>query len=114
MSPTEMGDGVWRVGLTNLNPRKMMPTTIEIDKPLVAALRTSEALPNTHEHGSGNLHILYGDHYHPVGYLVEKVAVDDPWDSLDPRFFITTSHAEALRLLATAVRELPAREARTT
>jgi hypothetical protein len=85
----------------------MMSTTIEIEKPLVAALRMSEALPNTHDHGPGNLHILYGDHYRPVGYLVEKVAVDDPWDSLEPRSFITTSHAEAMRLLALQPSELP-------
>ena len=87
-----------------------MQTAIEITKPLVAALRMSEALPNTQEIGSGNLHILYGEHYRPVGYLVEKLTVEDAWESLDPRFFITTSHAEANQLLATPFRELPARE----
>lgn len=69
----------------------------------------SEALPNTHENGLGNLHILYGESYRPVGYLVEKVAVDDPWDSLDPRTFITTSHPEAMELLRAKFRELPPR-----
>ncbi|MEZ5274844.1 MAG: hypothetical protein R3F07_00525 [Opitutaceae bacterium] len=88
-----------------------MPATIEMDKSLVPALRMSEALPNTHDQGSGNLHILYGDHYHPIGYLVEKIGVDDPWDSLDPRFFLTTSHAEAIRLLGTAFKDLPRAEA---
>lgn len=88
---------------------KLMHTAIEIDKPLVAALRMSEALPNTHEHGMGNLHVLYGDSYRPVGYLVEKVAVDDPWDSLDPRTFITTSHPEAMELLGAKFSELPPR-----
>ncbi|MBE2212380.1 MAG: hypothetical protein IAE82_00805 [Opitutaceae bacterium] len=87
-----------------------MHTPIEITKPLVAALRMSEALPNTQEMGSGNLRLLYGEHYTPVGYLVEKHTVDDAWESLDPRFFITTSHAEAMRLLATPFRELPVRE----
>lgn len=88
-----------------------MHTAIEIEKTLVAALRMSEALPNTNDQGQGSLHVLYGEHYHPVGYLVEKIAADNPWDSLDPRFFLTTSHAEALRLLATATTELPRREA---
>lgn len=88
-----------------------MHTPTEITKPLVAALRMSEALPNTQEIGSGTLHLLYGEHYSPVGYLVEKHTVDDAWESLDPRFFITTSHAEAMHLLATPFRELPAREA---
>ncbi len=88
----------------------LMHTTIEIEKPLVAALRMSEALPNTHQHGSGNLHVLYGDNFRPVGYLVEKVGVDDPWDSLDPRFFLTTSHPEAMRLLGATFSELPGRE----
>ena len=87
-----------------------MHTTIEIEKPLVAALRMSEALPSTHDQGAGNLHVLYGEHYRPVGYLVEKIEVDDPWASLDPRYFITTSLAEALRLLATVTAALPARE----
>lgn len=87
-----------------------MHTPIEITKPLVAALRKSEALPNTQDIGPGNLHVLYGEHYSPVGYLVEKSTVEDAWESLDPRFFITTSHAEAMRMLATPFRELPARE----
>jgi hypothetical protein len=87
-----------------------MSATIEMDKSLVAALRMSEALPNTHDLGTGNLHILYGDHYHPVGYLVEKIALDDPWDSLDPRFFVTTSHGEAIRLLGTSLKDLPKAE----
>lgn len=87
-----------------------MQTAIEIDKPLVAALRMSEALPNTHEQGVGKLHVLYGEHYRPVGYLVEKTALEDSWESLDPRYFITTSHAEAMQLLATPFAELPARE----
>ena len=87
-----------------------MHSTIEINRPLVAALRMSEALPNTHEHGAGNLHVLYGDQYRPVGYLVEKIANDDAWESLDPRFFITTSHSEAMNLLATPFAELRSRE----
>lgn len=88
-----------------------MHPTLEIQRPLVAALRMSEALPNTHENGAGNLHVLYADQYRPIGYLVEKISNDDAWESLDPRFFITTSHAEAMRLLALPFAELPAREA---
>ena len=87
-----------------------MQKAIEIDKPLVAALRISEALPNTHEEGSGKLHLLYAEQYRPIGYLVEKVAVENPWDSLDPRYFITTSHPEAIRLLTIPYGELSARE----
>lgn len=87
-----------------------MHSAIEIDKPLVAALRKSEALPNTHEEGSGKIHVLYADGFRPVGYLVEKLCPEDHWESMDPRFFITTSHGEALRLLATAFADLPARE----
>jgi hypothetical protein len=86
---------------------------MEITKPLVAALRMSEALPNTQDSGAGNLHLLYGEHYTPVGYMVEKHTVDDARESLEPRFFITTSHAEAMQLLATPFRELPSREAMT-
>ena len=89
---------------------KVMHKAIEIDKPLVTALRMSEALPNTHEEGSGKMHVLYGEHYRPVGYLVEKVAVENPWDSLDPRFFITTSHTEAIHLLTVSYGELSAPE----
>ncbi|BET65194.1 hypothetical protein ASA1KI_01120 [Opitutales bacterium ASA1] len=88
-----------------------MHTAIEIQKPLVAALRASAALPNTQDHGTGTLHVLYGEHYVPVGYLVEKVNRADSWEALDPRFFITTSHGEAMRLLALDPAELPAREA---
>jgi hypothetical protein len=84
-----------------------MQKTIEISKPLVAALRMSEALPETQEVGSGNLHLLYGDHFRPVGYMVEKICVDDAWESNDPRFFITTSHAEAVKLLGVSFKELP-------
>jgi hypothetical protein len=87
-----------------------MHSTIEINRPLVAALRMSEALPNTHENGAGTLRILYGDQYRPVGYLVEKSTTEDAWESLDPRFFITTSHAEAMRLLSVPFAELPSRE----
>lgn len=87
-----------------------MHTAIEINKPLVDALRMSEALPNTQSHGTGNLHLLYGEHYRPVGYLVEKVNPADHWESLDPRFFLTTSHEEAIKLLTMAPSELPARE----
>ena len=86
-----------------------MHTAIEIYRPLVAALRMSEALPNTEENG-GTLHVLYGDQYRPVGYLVEKTAMDDNWESQDPRFFVTDSHPEALRLLNLPFAELPARE----
>jgi hypothetical protein len=84
-----------------------MQTAIEINKPLVAALRTSDALPNTQDHGSGNLHVLYAEHYRPVGYLVEKIATDDPWEGLEPRYFITTSHAEAVRLISVPLSEIP-------
>lgn len=87
-----------------------MHTPIEITKPLVAALRMSEALPNTQELGSGILRVLYGEHYTPAGYLVEKRTTEDAWETLDPRFFITTSHAEAMRLLGLPFHELPARE----
>lgn len=95
----------------NPQPKEVMHNAIEISKPLVAALRMSEALPETHDDGSGHLHVLYGEHYRPVGYLVEKIAVDDAWESTEPRFFITTSHSEAVNLLHTLYKELPAREA---
>lgn len=88
-----------------------MHPAIEIDKPLVAALRKSEALPNTHNEGSGKMYLLYADGFHPVGYMVEKLCPEDAWESMDPRFFITSSHGDALRLLATPFAELPAREA---
>ena len=87
-----------------------MHTAIEINKPLVAALRMSEALPNIPDVGNGSLHVLYAEQYQPIGYPVEKNAHDDAWESLEPRFFITTSHAEALHLLAVPFVELPARE----
>ena len=67
-------------------------------------------MPGTHGQGPGGPHVLYGEHYRPIGYLVEKIAVDNPWDSLEPRFFLTTSHAEAMRLLATTLNDLPRRE----
>ena len=86
-----------------------MHTAIEIYRPLVAALRMSEALPNTEDAG-GTLHVLYGEQYRPIGYLVEKINLEDNWESQDPRFFITDSHAEALRLLTLPLAELPARE----
>lgn len=90
-----------------------MQTAIEINKPLVAALRMSEALPDTQDHGVGKLHVLYGEHYRPVGYLVEKMALEDSWESFDPRFFITTSHVDAVQLLGTPFAELPVREVST-
>jgi hypothetical protein len=80
---------------------------IEIERPLVPALRMSDALPNTAEHGQGDLHILYGERDRPVGYLVRKSCVEDAWESLDPRFYITTSHSVAIRLLGTPFAELP-------
>ena len=42
--------------------------------------------------------------------LVGKVSVRDAWESPDPRFFITPSHAEAAHNLAISYAELPARE----
>jgi hypothetical protein len=88
----------------------IMTAVIEMDRTLMTALRMSEALPGTEGTGSGDLHILYNESLRPVGYLVEKRCVDDAWESLEPRCFITTSHAEALRLLAAPFRELPVRE----
>lgn len=73
----------------------------------------SEALPNTQGEGTGRLHILYGDGFKPVGYMVEKICVTDAWESMDPRYFITTSHAEALRMLSLEFEELPARQTAT-
>lgn len=87
-----------------------MTPVIEMDKTLTKALRMSEALPGTEATGSGDLHILYNENQRPVGYLVEKRCLDDAWESLEPRCFITTSHAEAMRLLTLPFRELPARE----
>src|SRR5690606_11484056 len=92
-----------------ISPRNIMPKTIEMDKTLVAALRMSAALPGTQRYGSGHLRVLYGDQQTPVGYLVEKIAVDDQWEANDPRFFITSDHATALELLGTPYRKLPAR-----
>ncbi|MFH1496443.1 MAG: hypothetical protein ABII82_01335 [Verrucomicrobiota bacterium] len=90
-----------------------MPKTakniIELDKTLVNAMRMSAALPGTQHHGSGHLHVLYAEDQTPIGYLVEKVAVDDQWEANDPRFFVTTDHAAALGLLGTPYRKLPAR-----
>jgi hypothetical protein len=88
----------------------VMHTTIEISKPLVGALRMSEPLPNIEEGGNGALRLLYAEQDRPIGYLVEKNARDDAWESLEPRFFITTSHHEALQLLAIPFAEQPARE----
>jgi hypothetical protein len=90
-----------------------MHTAIEIYRPLVAALRMSEALPNTEASG-GTLHVLYGEQYRPIGYLVEKTNLDDNWESQDPRFFLTDSHAEAVRLLSVPFAELPVREVAAT
>lgn len=87
-----------------------MHTIIEIGSPLVPALRLSGALPNTGDHGAGKLHLLLDATNHPVGYMVEKIALEDAWESLDPRFFLTTSHREALQYLAVPYSELPARE----
>jgi len=87
-----------------------MHTAIEIYRPLVAALRMSESLPNTEDGGKGTLHVLYGEHYCPVGYLVEKTTLDDNWEGQDPRFFVTVSHGEAMQLLNLPFAELPARE----
>jgi hypothetical protein len=87
-----------------------MHTAIEINKPLVAALRMSEPLPNIQDVGTGTLRLLYAEQYRPIGYMIEKIARDDAWESLEPRYFITTSHAEALQLLAVPFQELPARE----
>lgn len=87
-----------------------MHTAIEISKPLVAALRMSDPLPNIQDVGNGSLRLLYAEQYRPVGYLIEKNAREDAWESLEPRFFITTSHPEALHLLAVPFAELPARD----
>lgn len=84
---------------------------VELDKVLVNALRMSAALPGTQSHGSGHLHVLYAEDHTPVGYLIEKVAVDDQWEANDPRFFVTTDHTVALELLGTPYRKLPARAA---
>jgi hypothetical protein len=90
-----------------------MHTAIEINKPLVAALRMSEPLPNIHDVGVGAIRLLYAEQYHPIGYMVEKYAQEDAWESLEPRFFLTTSHAEAMELLAVPYEQLPARELAT-
>ena len=87
-----------------------MHTAMEINKPLVEALRMSEPLPNIHDVGVGTIRLLYAEHFRPVGYLVEKIVQDDAWESLEPRFFLTTSHAEAMELLAAPYDQLPARE----
>lgn len=87
-----------------------MHTAIEISRPLVAALRMSEPLPNIQDSGVGTLRVLYAEQYHPIGYLVEKIAREDAWESLEPRYFLTTSHTEALQVLAAPFAELPARE----
>ena len=76
-----------------------MHTAMEISQPLVSALRMSEPLPNVQDARCGTLRLLYAEHYHPVGYLVEKRAGDDAWQSLESRYFITASHAEAMELL---------------
>ncbi len=87
-----------------------MHTAIEINQPLVAALRMSDPLPNIQETGNGTLRLLYAEQYRPVGYLIEKHTREDAWESLEPRFFITTSHAEALHLLGLSFQQLPVRE----
>lgn len=42
-----------------------------------------------------------------VGYIVEKTNPSDAWDSLEPRFFLTTSFTEAVELLKSDYSELP-------
>lgn len=90
---------------------KLPKNTIEMDKVLVTALRMSPALPGTQHYGSGHLRVLYAEDKTPIGYVVEKIAVDDQWEANDPRFFITADHAVALELLGTPYRKLPERAA---
>lgn len=79
----------------------------EIDQALVPALRLSETLPCDVEQGSGSMRVLQDKTLHSIGYIVEKTNPGDAWDSLDPRFFLTTSLSEALDLLKADFSALP-------
>ena len=82
-------------------------TVREIDKALVPALRLSEALPCDLEHATGSLRVLLDKSQQTVGFIVEKTNLGDAWESLDPRFFLTTSMSEAMDLLRSDYSDLP-------
>lgn len=88
-----------------------MKNVIEINKPTVDALRMSIPLPKASEPKDGSLHILYGDQYKPIGYLVHKptkeMEVMDGVGIYDNRYFTADSLADALELLKLNHDELP-------
>ena len=103
--------GNWRRSPNIDTTKSIMPTSvIEISQPLASAFRMSEAFPNTENGGAGRIHLLFDEENRPVGYLVHRVNVGDAWETLDPRYFITTSHAEAVALLGIGFADLPAQE----
>lgn len=88
-----------------------MNNVIEINKPTVDALRMSIPLPKAAAPDEGNLHILYGDQYRPIGYLVHKPTNDmeimDGRTIYENRYFTTETLSDALELLRRSHEQLP-------
>jgi len=53
------------------------------------------------------MRVLQDKELHSIGYMVEKTNPGNAWDSLDPRFFLTTSFSEAVDLLKAEFNDLP-------
>ena len=87
---------------------KTTVTVTELDPALVPALRLSETLPCDIEHGTGSMRVLQDKDLRSIGYIVEKTNPGDAWESLEPRFFLTTSFNEAVNLLKAEYGQLPA------
>lgn len=88
-----------------------MNNVIEMNKPTVDALRMSVPLPKAAESHEGYLHILYGDQYKPVGYLVHKptnkMEIMDGMTIYEDRYFAAEALSDALDLLKLAHEQLP-------
>ena len=88
-----------------------MNNVIEINKPTVDALRMSVPLPKAAEAKDGHLHLLYGDQFKPLGYLVHKPTNDmeimDGMAIYEDRYFTTDVLADALELLKLPHEQLP-------
>ena len=79
-----------------------MKNVIEINKPIVDALRTSARLPETPGTVGASLHVMYGDQFKPSGYLVHRFLALKQRD----RYFVTESLSEALKILQVPDAEL--------
>jgi hypothetical protein len=88
----------------------------EINKPTVNALRMSTPLPCVTERPEpsprgGHLHLLYGDQFKPVGYLVHRPTNDfgirAGQDVYEDRYFTTETLPDALELLRLPHEKLP-------